>query len=404
MRLEKPAWCATSDMAPFAATVAHPLYLDHPASTRPDESVIEAMLPWLRDGHANPHADNRHGQRAAAAIEQARAEIANLIGADPGEIVFTSGATEANNLALRGMWPRGDLRGRLAISPIEHKSLLETANDLAAGGLTVCALPADAQGRIDPESVRALGVDATRPLLVSCAHANNELGVVQDLAELMAAVQDAGGRFHVDAAQTFGKVPLDVGALGLDLASLSSHKIYGPAGIGALFVAADLRTSLRPLLTGGGQEGGVRSGTVPVFLAVGFGCAAALASRRIATDAQHLDAVVNAFVAQLSESGVVCRVLSPMQGGLPGLVSLHLPGVEAADLLDRLGSQLSASTGSACSAGELRASHVLRSIGMDEQAARQVVRIGFGRDNTQAQAREAAQWLAYGITLAQQAA
>lgn len=378
------------------AAVEPALYLDHPASTRPDEEVIEAMLPWLRDGHANPHAENRHGQRAAAAVEAARAEIAALIGADSSEIVFTSGATEANNLALRGFWPAKPLNGRLGLSAIEHKSLLETARDLADHGVSVHILALDAQGRIDPDAVRAWAEanDTAAPWLVSCGHANNEVGIVQDIAELADVVHSAGGRFHVDAAQSMGKLPLDVGSWGIDLASLSSHKIYGPAGIGALFVAADLRPAMRPQLTGGGQEGGLRSGTVPVFLAVGFGRAAAIAARRLAEDEHHLQQVVSAFLVQLAGEGVQHCLLSPKNGGLPGLISLHLPGFEAADLLDRLGPFASVSTGSACSAGELRASHVLRALGLNETDAGQVLRLGFGRGNSPAQARQFAHQLA----------
>lgn len=380
-------------MTSSAAAAEKPLYLDHPASTPPAEEVIEAMLPWLRSAHANPHAANLHGQRAAAAVEQARADVAALIGADPSEIVFTSGATEANNLALRGFWPASGAAGVMAVSAIEHKSVLETAQDLAAAGLSVCALSVDSCGRVAPEAIDALRKDIATTILVSCAHANNELGTVQDLARLATAVQSIGGRFHVDASQSAGKIPLDAGALGLDLVSVSSHKLYGPAGIGALFVAADLRARMRAQMTGGGQEGGLRSGTVPVFLAVGFGRAAALAALRQDDDARHMRALVAAFLWQLGEAGVEHRLLTPIDG-LPGFVSLALPHVEAADLLDRLAPELSASTGSACSAGELRASHVLRAIGMNENAARQVVRIGFGRCNTVAQARLAARKLA----------
>lgn len=384
-----------------AAPTEQPLYLDHPASTRPAEEVIEAMLPWLCERHGNPHADNRHGQRAAAAVEQARAEVAALIGADPSEIVFTSGATEANNLALRGFWPTTGAQGALVISAIEHKSVLETAKDLAAAGVALRVLPIDGQGRIDPQAVRTIrsDADAAEPLLVSCAHANNELGTVQDLEALTKAVQDIGGHFHVDASQSAGKLPLDVSVLGLDLVSLSSHKMYGPAGIGALFVAADVRERMRPQLTGGGQEGGLRSGTVPVFLTVGFGRAAVLARRSRADDERHLRLVMTAFLTQLSTEGAEHRVLGPTADGLPGLVSLFLEGVEAPDLLDRLAPYLSASTGSACSAGELRASHVLRAIGLNEDAARRVVRIGFGRGNTVSEACEAARRLADAVAL-----
>lgn len=366
-----------------------PLYLDHPGSAPPAEEVIDAMLPWLRKGHANPHAEHRHGQRAATAVEQARARVAALIGAEPEEIVFTSGATEANNLALRGLWAEDAGHGVLAISPIEHKSLLETARDLSKFGLTIRSLATDSRGRIDSDAVHAaLGApDVTQMRLVTLAHANNELGTVQSVAELASVTHHLGGYVHVDAAQSAGKLRVDVGKMGVDLASVSSHKMYGPAGIGALYVAADMRAAMRPLMTGGGQEGGLRPGTVPVFLAVGFGEAATLAARRLEVDEQQLQAVATAFVQELRRHDVDHDILSPPQGGLPGLVSLFLPNMDAADLLDRLAWGVSASTGSACNAGEVRASHVLRAIGLSEAHARQVVRLGFGRDNTEEEAR-----------------
>jgi len=366
-----------------------PFYLDYPGSTPAAEEVIDAMLPWLRTGHANPHAQHRHGQRAAAAVEQARAQVAALIGAEPDEIVFTSGATEANNLALRGLWPGGAVRGVIAISGIEHKSLLDTARDLGKSGLTIRTLATDRGGHIGPDAVRAaLGsTDDAYLRLVTFAHANNELGTVQPIADLAAVTHDLGGRVHVDASQSTGKLPFDVAAMDIDLASISSHKMYGPVGIGALFVATDLRPAMRPLMTGGGQEGGLRPGTVSVFLAAGFGQAAELAFRRLEFDQQHLLKVTTAFVDELRRLNVEHEILSPSQGGLPGLISLRLPKVDAADLLDRLASSLSASTGSACNAGELRASHVLRACGLSEAQAGQVMRLGFGRHNSADEAR-----------------
>lgn len=372
-----------------------PLYLDHPASTRSSEEVIDAMLPWLRDWHANPHSDNLHGQKAANAVAKARSEIASLIGANSGEIVFTSGATEANNLALRGLWrPGGGVHGHIALSPLEHKSLLETANDLVrTSDIGITKLRTDSNGLIDPNSIQGAIQEKAHQssVLVSCAHANNELGSIQSLSVISEVTREIGGYFHVDAAQSFGKIPLDVSTYDIDMASLSSHKIYGPAGIGALFVASHIRPKMHPVLTGGGQEGGLRSGTVPVFLAVGFGCAASIAAKQMEEDQKHLASVVSAFLSQLQVENTKHLLLSPPSNGLPGLVTLRLPGVEAPDLLDRVASHLSASTGSACNAGDLRTSHVLRSIGLSGEEANQVVRFGFGRGNTPEQARWVAQ-------------
>lgn len=376
-----------------------PLYLDHAASTPPAEEVIEAMLPWLRDSHANPHAGHRHGQLAAAAIERARAEVAELIGADSEDVVFTSGATEANNLALQGWLGTGAAGRRLAVSAIEHKSVLEVAVALRERGVEITRLPVNAEGKLESRQIEAALVSATTATrqLLTIAHANNEIGTVQALAEIASAAHVRGWRIHVDAAQSAGKLPIDVRADTVDLLSISSHKLYGPGGIGALYVEPDLRSELQPVMFGGGQEDGLRPGTIPTFLAVGFGAAARVSRQRMIDDAVHLHTMARQFMSALDDRGVMHQVVGDPISRLPGHVSLRLPGVDAEDLLALVSLELSASTGSACTSGELRVSHVLRALGMSESEASEVVRVSFGRSSTLVQAQQAASIIQHGI-------
>lgn len=369
-----------------------PLYLDHAASTPPAEEAIEAMLPWLRNSHANPHSDHHHGRQAAAAVERARAEVAELIGADPEDVVFTSGATEANNLALQGWLGAEGFVRRLAVTAIEHKSVLEVATALRERGVEITRLAVNVEGRLVFSQIEGALASATAGArqLLTLAHANNEIGTVQALAEIAEAAHHRGWRIHVDAAQSVGKLPIDVRADAIDLLSVSSHKLYGPGGIGALYVDAELSRDLQPVMFGGGQENGLRPGTIPTFLAVGFGAAARVALRRMTDDALHLQAIARQFVSALDQGGVAYQVVGDPIARLPGHVSLRLPGVDAEDLLAMVSPELSASTGSACTSGELRASHVLRALGMSECAASEVVRVSFGRASTLEQAQRAA--------------
>lgn len=355
-----------------------PLYLDHNASTPPYPEVVEAMLPWLREHHANPHSDHVHGRIAANAVEQARYSVAQLIGASSEEIIFTSGATEASNLALHGyLRTQGDA-GALIYSAIEHPCVREVALALGEFGTRVQEFEVDRQGQIDPLTIRQAIKEAgrTRPL-VSVIHANNEIGTVQAIAPLAAAAHANGALLHLDVSQSLAWVDIDVGE-GIDLATLSSHKVGGPAGIGALFVADGLKNELTPLIHGGGQQGGLRPGTIPVFLAVGFGVACDVVSVERAKRSLVAENAANAFVRVLADSGAAFEVIGSTQNSLPGLRSIRFPGTEARDLLDRLQAYVSASPSSACASGEFKASHVLRAIGLDEVEAMQVVRFGFG--------------------------
>lgn len=368
-----------------------PLYLDHNASTPPYPEVVEAMLPWLRDQHANPHSDHVHGRLAANAVEQARQSVAQLIGASPEEIIFTSGATEASNLALQGYLRTHADVGALIYSAIEHPCVREVALALGELGTRAQEVEVDRQGKIDPFAIgQAIIVAGRMRSLVSVIHANNEIGTVQAIAPLVAAAHANGALFHLDVSQSLAWVDIDVGE-GIDLATLSSHKIGGPAGIGALFVADGLKNELTPLVHGGGQQGGLRPGTIPVFLAVGFGAACDLVSVERAKRTLAAENAANAFLRVLADSGAAFEIMGSTQSSLPGLRSIRFPGTEARDLLDRLQTDVSASPSSACASGDFKASHVLRAIGLNEVEAMQVVRFGFGGTTSVQDAELAAQ-------------
>ena len=256
-----------------------PIYLDNQATTQCDPRVMAAMLPWFTEYFGNPHsAEHAMGQQAEAAVEAARAEVAALIGADVREIVFTSGATESNNIAIKGAarfaGRMGDPRKRIITVATEHKCVLESVADLAEDGFEPVVLPVGRDGVLDPEMLRN-ALAAVPSLLVSVMAVNNEIGVIQDIKAFAAIAREAGALFHTDAAQATGKIPLDVG--GIDLLSISGHKLYGPKGVGALYVRRRPRVRIAPLFSGGGQERGLRSGTLPTPLIVGLGEACRLA-------------------------------------------------------------------------------------------------------------------------------
>ncbi|WP_355584330.1 cysteine desulfurase family protein [Xanthomonas cannabis] len=375
-----------------------PLYLDFAASTPPADEVVDAMLPWLRHAHANPHSEHFHGRRTALALDDARVAVAALIGGQPEGVVFTSGATEANNLALKGMLSEAGARKSLWLADTEHKSLREPARHLSRAGVTVKRVAVQSTGLIDVATLMAAldNPDCT-PGLIAVGHGNNEVGTLQPLPALAECVHAYGHLLHVDASQSAGRVPLDVEAINCDLMCLSSHKLYGPGGIGALYVVRDLKEQLQPQLHGGGQEGGLRSGTVPTFLAVGFGTAATLARKRVIEDTERQQRLTIEFLDTLSAQGVAFQLIGHPTQRLPGHLSLRFLGVDAEDLLALLAPVLSASTGAACAAGELRASHVLRALGLDESAASEVIRFTFGRSTRKEELRMAVEHTAAAI-------
>lgn len=351
------------------------IYLDGFATMPLAPEAREAMLAaWETPGNAaSPH---RAGEQAARLIEAARAEVADLIGAAPGEIIFTSGATEANNLAILGaaqtVAPRAAGRRRIVVSAIEHKAVLEPAAALEASGFEVVTAPVDEWGRIDLARLAFLLDD--KVLLLSLMAANNETGVVQPVAEAAELARRAGALVHCDAAQAAGKVAIDVALLDVDYLSLSAHKLYGPMGIGALYVSAAAPLPA-PMQRGGGQERGIRPGTQPVALIAGFGAAAALARERLTGDA----AIASAKAERLAE-GLTARQLRfrRITGGhevLPGSLAMAIDDVVADDLCLSLSGTVQLSTGSACTSGQLRTSHVLEAMGFSEKDARSVVRL-----------------------------
>ncbi|NGY05902.1 cysteine desulfurase family protein [Solimonas terrae] len=365
-----------------------PIYLDGHATTPIAPEARDAMMAaWHRVGNAgSPHSAGLH---ASVSVDAGRAAVAKLIGADASEVVFTSGATEANNIAILGVAGRmGSAdRPRIVVSAIEHKAVLEPARSLRSKGFDVVEAPVDRQGRIDLDVLRTLIDDRT--LLVSIMAANNETGVLQPVAEVAAIARKTGALIHCDAAQAVGKLPLDVFELDVDYLSLSAHKLYGPLGVGALYVSA---AAPRPnaLVFGGGQEGGLRAGTLPAPLCVGFGVAAELAARRLAADAIHVHGLSERFLRGLKARHVSFSLTGGGAERLPGSTSLMVEGIDGEQLVDKLGRDLHISTGSACNSGQIQPSHVLRAMGLSSTEMKSSVRILFGRYNSTEDAEAAA--------------
>jgi len=366
-----------------------PIYLDHHATTPVDPRVVEAMAPYFREEFGNASsATHIYGWRAEAAVEQAREELAAAIGAaDPREIVFTSGTTESDNLALAGIAraQRGR-RDHLVTCAIEHPAVLDTARALAEHeGCSVTELPVGEGGLVDPEAVRA--AIGPRTALVSIAAANSEIGTLQPIAEIAAVCRAAGVPFHSDAAQAVGKVPIDVRRDGVDLLAFCAHKLYGPKGIGALYVRRGGRPplALAPLLHGGGHERGLRSGTTPVPLVVGFARAVSLCLADCEAEAARVRALRDRLFDGLCQAlpGQVACNGDPVRR-LPGNLNVSFAGVRADALLTAL-HDVALSTGSACASARGEPSHVLRALGLPPERARGALRFGLGRGTTEAE-------------------
>lgn len=370
-----------------------PVYLDHHATTPVDPRVLDAMLPYFKEEYGNAASTTHvYGWRAEAAVELSREQIAEAIGArDPREIVFTSGATESDNLALKGIaGARG--AGHLVISAIEHPAVADCAAALARKGYSLTIVPVDGTGRVAPEHVAAALREDT--CLVSVLWANGEVGTLQDVAALAATCRERGVPFHSDAAQAVGKVPVDVVAVGADLLSVSAHKVYGPKGVGALYVRRGRpRLELEPLFHGGGQEGGRRSGSLPVPLIVGMARALTIASEERATEAARLAALRDRFRAALCARVSGVQTNGPLDERLPGNLHVSIEGVPA-DALVTAVPEVALSTGSACSSASPEPSPVLRALGLSDDRVREGLRIGFGRFNTEAEIDFAAERVA----------
>jgi len=367
------------------AREGRPAYLDLQATSRVDPRVLDAMMPYLLGDFGNSGSrTHAYGWKAEAAVEDARGQVAKMIGASEKEIIFTSGATESNNMAIKGVGRfYGSRKKHIVTTQIEHKCVLDSCRHLETNeGFRVTYLPVDSQGLVSVEDVdKAVTKDTS---LVSVMAVNNEIGTLQPLKDIGKIAKKKGAFFHVDAAQMVGKLPFDVHDLGVDLVSISGHKIYGPKGIGALYVRRRPRVRLEPLFSGGGQERGLRSGTLPTALCVGLGRAAELCTQEMAFDAQHVD-----FLAARLLDGVFANVPDVTLNGhpssrYPGCVNLSFAYVEGESLLMSL-KNIAVSSGSACTSASLEPSYVLRAIGVSEDLAHTSIRFGFGRFTTPAE-------------------
>jgi cysteine desulfurase len=376
-----------NDISPQDRANALPIYLDNQASTPVDPRVLEAMMPYFTIDYGNPHSESHiYGHRAMAAIDAARGELAHLIHADPREIVFTSGATEANNLAIKGAahfareHPAGTApRDHIVTLTTEHKCVLESCAALEREGFQVTYLGVPESGLVDVDGLKSVLTERT--LLVSVMAAHNEIGVIQPLAEIGAICRARGVLLHTDAAQALGKIPLDVEAMKIDLMSMSGHKLYGPKGVGALYVRRRPRVRLTPLFDGGGQERGLRSGTLPTPLCVGFGKACAIAAEDMKGEAERLRRLRRQLRDGLSRRIPGLEVNGDLDRRLPGSLNVSVPGTTAAELIEACPS-IAISTGSACTSAMVEPSYVLRALGLSDERANASIRLGLGRFTT----------------------
>ena len=360
-------------------SVTLPIYLDNNATTRTDPRVVDAIIPFFSNAYGNA-ASKSHpfGWVAEEAVDKARAQVASLIGADPREIVFTSGATESNNLAIKGIAEMYAEKGDHIITVVtEHKAVLDTCKHLESTGKSVTYLEVDDNGLICLDELKAAITDKT--ILISVMAANNEIGVLQPIAEIGAICKERGIIFHTDATQIVGKIPFDVEALGIDLASFTAHKMYGQKGIGALYVRRrSPRVRLSAQIDGGGHERGFRSGTLNVTGIVGFGEAAALCQAEMASDAARLQVLRDAMEARLLQEIPECQVNGSREHRLPGLLNISFGFVEGESLLMGL-CDVALSSGSACTSASLEPSYVLKALGVGDELAHSSLRFGLGR-------------------------
>jgi cysteine desulfurase len=340
------------------------------------------MLPWFTEKFGNPASiTHAYGREAEAAVERARGQLASLIKSDPREIVITSGATEANNLAVKGALRFHKQLGKDHIVTLvtEHKCVLESAKAMEAEGCRATYLPVESNGLVDLDRLKAAINDNTAIVSVMAAH--NEIGVIQPLAAIGAICRERGALLHTDAAQAVGKIPVDVDAMGIDLMSISGHKIYGPKGIGALYMRRRPRARIAALIDGGGQERGMRSGTLPTPLCVGLGEAAALAEGEMAGEANRLLTLRQRFLSGIERALPQTVLNGDAEQRLPGNLNLSFPGIPAPALMEACPG-LALSTGSACTAAEIESSFVLRALGLSDELAAASLRIGLGRFTT----------------------
>lgn len=357
------------------------IYFDYAATTPLDPRVLDAMLPYMTVQFGNPHSrSHMFGWEAEAGVQKARGQIAKLINADQSEIIFTSGATESNNLAIKGIAGfYGEKKKHLITTQVEHKCVLDSFRWLETQGYKVTYLPVEKSGRIDLELFERSITPET--IAASIMFVNNETGVVENIAEIGRLCRAKKVFFHTDAAQGFGKVPIDVNAMNIDLLSVSGHKIYGPKGVGALYVRKRPRVRLTPLLSGGGQERGLRSGTLPSYLAVGLGEAAEIATNEMNFDYEHVKSLSDKLLKKVSEIPNVF-VNADRRFCYPGIVNASFEFIEGESLLMSL-KNVALSSGSACTSASLEPSYVLRALGVNEELAHTSIRFSVGRFTTE---------------------
>lgn len=374
-----------------------PIYLDYQATTPMDPRVLEAMMPYFTYKFGNAHSrSHSYGWEAEEGVEKARAQIAKLIGADEKEVIYTSGATESNNLAIKGVADfYKDRRNHIVTTVTEHKCVLDTCRHLEQEGFTVTYLPVQPNGLVDLDVLRAAVTDNT--VVVSIMAVNNEIGVIQPLAEIGKICREKGAFFHTDAAQAAGKIPLDVEAMNIDLMSISGHKIYGPKGIGALYVRRKPRVRLAAMIHGGGQERGFRSGTLPTPLCVGLGEAAEICMKEMDGEAVRLTKLRDRMLKGLNAKLPEIYVNGDLDRRIPGNLNISFAHVEGESLMMGI-KNLSVSSGSACTSASLEPSYVLRALGVEEEMAHTSLRIGLGRFTTEHEVDTAVEELVHHVT------
>ena len=362
-----------------------PVYLDYQATTPMDPRALEQMLPYFTETYGNPHSrSHSFGWEAEEAVESARAQVASLIGAVPKEIVFTSGATESNNLALKGVSRfYKDRRNEIVTVVTEHKCVLDACRHLEQEeGMKVTYLPVETNGLVDLDKLRAAVNENTA--IVSVMAVNNEIGVIQPMVEIGQICRENGAFFHTDAAQAAGKIELDVNAMNIDLMSISGHKLYGPKGIGALYVRRKPRVRLQAMINGGGQERGMRSGTLSPALCVGFGAACALCEAEMGKDNEHIRRLADRLHKGLTDRLDDVVLNGDRDQRFPGNLNLSFSFVEGESLMMGM-RDVAVSSGSACTSASLEPSYVLRALGVEEEMAHTSIRMGIGRMTTESE-------------------
>jgi cysteine desulfurase len=352
------------------------IYLDYNATTPIAPRVAEAMRPFLTGGWGNPSSAHRAGREARAAVDRGRDQVAALLGAHPNEVVFTSGGSESNNLAIRGVLKPGD---HVITSTVEHPAVLEVVRALEREGVALTVVPVDSNGRVDPNAVVSALRDDTR--LVTIMLANNEVGTLQPIREITAACHERGVLVHTDAAQAVGKIPVNVSDLGVDLLTVAGHKLYAPKGVGALYVAAGVE--LVPLIRGANHERGLRAGTENVLEIVGLGEACAIAGAELDTELPRLRQLRDRLTTALRNEHEDTRVHAESTDRLPNTASLALAGVDANKLLAHLSELVAASAGAACHSDGVQSSHVLAAMGVSPSVAATTLRLSVGRFTTE---------------------